>query len=75
MTTVRIATLDEQQLLDLADSIEQLTDVLQAAVQRIEIANAEGDRILSAWLPGARAVLASVAHVYSPAEPTDRSPS
>lgn len=33
-------------------------DALIQAVKRIELANAEGDPILSAWLPTARAALA-----------------
>jgi len=35
-----------------------LLDVLQAAMARIELANAEGDPILSAWIPEARAAVA-----------------
>lgn len=39
-------------------SAPDLLDALQAAVARIEIANREGDPILSAWLPQARAAIA-----------------
>jgi hypothetical protein len=39
--------------------MQDLIDVLRAAVQRVEIANAEGDPILSAWLPDARVALVS----------------
>ena len=35
-----------------------LLEVLHAAVLRVELANSEGDMILSAWLPDARAALA-----------------
>ena len=35
-----------------------LLDTLEAAIGRIEIANAEGDPILSAWLPDAKATVA-----------------
>ncbi len=38
----------------------KLLDVLRAAVARVELANAEGDPILSAWLPGAKDLLAQV---------------
>jgi len=34
-----------------------LLEILKSAVARIEIANEEGDRILSAWLPDARAAI------------------
>lgn len=37
----------------------ELLAELRFAVKRIEIANAEGDSILSAWLPGARATIES----------------
>ena len=37
---------------------DDLVEALQAAVARIEVANKEGDPILSAWLPDARAALA-----------------
>jgi hypothetical protein len=42
---------------DAAESISNLSEVLLAAVKRIEAANKEGDPILSAWLPDARRVL------------------
>lgn len=35
-----------------------LLDALKAAVLRVELANAEGDPILSAWLPDAWAAIA-----------------
>ncbi|WP_321907942.1 hypothetical protein [Burkholderia cepacia] len=35
-----------------------VSECLQHAVERVKIANAEGDPILSAWLPGAEALLA-----------------
>ena len=35
-----------------------LLDVLRFAVARVEIANGEGNPILSAWLPDARAAIA-----------------
>jgi hypothetical protein len=34
-----------------------LLDMLKAAVARVELANSEGDPILSAWLPEARAAI------------------
>ena len=38
----------------------ELRDVLELAVSRVELANAEGNPILSAWLPEAKAALAKV---------------
>ncbi len=38
----------------------ELLDILKMAVARIELANAEGDDIMSAWLPDAKAVIAKV---------------
>ena len=35
----------------------ELLEMLEIAVARIELANAESDPILSAWLPDARAVI------------------
>jgi hypothetical protein len=35
-----------------------LLDTLKAAVARIELANKEGNPILSAWLPDAKAIIA-----------------
>ena len=35
-----------------------ILDALRAAVARVELANREGNPILSAWLPGARAAIA-----------------
>lgn len=37
--------------------ITELIDVLNTAVRRVAIANAEGNPILSAWLPDARAAI------------------
>ena len=34
-----------------------LLEALETAVARIELANQQGDPILSAWLPGARAAI------------------
>lgn len=48
----RIARLEEQR--------DALVAMLDQAAKRIEIANAEGNAILSAWLPDARALLAKV---------------
>ncbi len=42
----------------MAAAAEDLLINLEAAVARVEIANAEGDPIMSAWLPGARAAIA-----------------
>lgn len=39
-------------------ALEELLDSLRFAVARVRVANAEGDPILSAWLPGADAVIA-----------------
>ena len=39
---------------------EQLLVVLREAIARVELANEEGDPILAAWLPGAKALLAQV---------------
>lgn len=37
--------------------VERLRELLRFAVARIELANAEGSPILSAWLPEAKAAL------------------
>lgn len=50
-----------------ADAVRDLVESLQAAVGRVEIANKEGDPILSAWLPSARAALGRAA-VLAPAQ-------
>jgi hypothetical protein len=42
---------------DLRKQRDELLDVLRTAIRRVEIANAEGDPILSAWLPTARAAI------------------
>lgn len=42
----------------LAPGHADLRNSLRCAVARVELANAEGDPILSAWLPGARAAIA-----------------
>ena len=42
---------------------DALTHYVELAVGRVELANAEGDPILSAWLPGARAALAKAQDV------------
>ncbi len=56
----RFKTLFRQMTLQ-SESLERekadLVDLLRAAVARIELANAEGDDILSAWLPDAKATL------------------
>lgn len=39
------------------DAVKDLLDVLTAAVRRVEMANAEGNPILSAWLPDANAAI------------------
>lgn len=46
--------------LESGDTMRVVTDLaecLHAAVVRVQLANAEGDPILSAWLPTARAAL------------------
>lgn len=43
-----------------------LADDLVYAIRRIEVANAEGNPILSAWLPGARAALAAAGRPTPP---------
>jgi hypothetical protein len=42
---------------ELNAQIVRLQEVLRAAVLRVELANKEGNAILSAWLPDARALL------------------
>lgn len=42
----------------LASAAPDLLEELKTAVARVEIANAEGNPILSAWLPGARLAIA-----------------
>lgn len=39
----------------------ELLEALRFAVKRVELANAEGDPILSAWLPDAKAAIAKAA--------------
>lgn len=41
-----------------AHAAPKLLEALEAAVARIELANTEGNPILSAWLPSARAAIA-----------------
>ena len=40
------------------EAVPDLLTVLRAAVARVELANREGDPILSAWLPDAQAAIA-----------------
>lgn len=40
--------------------VADVCDALLTAIRRVELANSEGDPILSAWLPDARAALARV---------------
>lgn len=42
----------------MASASEDLLTELEAAVARIELANKEGNPIMSAWLPSARAAIA-----------------
>jgi len=49
-----------QKLQHQSGAIADLCDLLHTAIARVQIANAEGDPILSAWLPDARAALAQV---------------
>ena len=51
-------TATEYAIAALVKEAPNLLDELKAAVARIELANGEGDPILSAWLPGAQAVIA-----------------
>jgi len=39
-------------------SAPEMLDCLRAAIARVEVANAEGDAIISAWLLSARAIVA-----------------
>lgn len=39
--------------------LNRLADLLRAAVARVELANSEGNPILSAWLPDAKSTLES----------------
>ena len=43
----------------LISAAPDLLDALRAAVARVEVANREGDPILSGWLPSARAAIAT----------------
>lgn len=58
----------------LIKSAPDLLDSLKAAVARVEIANAEGNPILSAWLPDAKALIAhadgATVSAYDPVEKT-----
>jgi hypothetical protein len=45
------------------ESLKELVDTMQAAIKRIEIANAEGNPILSAWLPDAQAAIANATKI------------
>ena len=58
-TTVTGFPADPIATADLRRQRDELLDVLRTAVRRVEIANAEGDPILSAWLPTARAAIAN----------------
>lgn len=40
------------------NSFDAMREALEAAVARVELANAEGNSIMSAWLPEAKAALA-----------------
>jgi len=42
---------------DAADLIAELLPVLEAAISRVQLANEEGNPILSAWLPDALSTL------------------
>ena len=53
----RLADSFPQEIAKLEDEKAVLLDILKAAAARIELANAEGDNILSAWLPDARAAI------------------
>ena len=53
----RLADSFPQKIAKLEDEKVVLLDILKAAAARIELANAEGDNILSAWLPDARAAI------------------
>lgn len=46
--------------------VDHLATMLESAIVRIEMANAEGDPILSAWLPAAKATLARAKCARSP---------
>lgn len=47
------------------ESAEEMLELLKAAVARVEVANQEGDPILSAWVPGAKAAIAKAEGVLS----------
>lgn len=38
----------------------ELLDLLKSAIARVELANAEGNNILSAWLPDAKAIVTKI---------------
>ncbi len=40
--------------------LQYVATILDSAIGRVEMANAEGDPILSAWLPNARAIVAQL---------------
>jgi len=46
-----------ERLQDAADLIAELLPVLEAAISRVQLANEEGNPILSAWLPDALSTL------------------
>lgn len=48
----------ENLILRAVNSHDAMREALEAAVARVELANAEGNSIMSAWLPDAKAALA-----------------
>lgn len=51
------------------EAVPDLLHQLQMAVVRVELANREGDPILSAWLPGARAAIAKATYEKEQVKP------
>lgn len=45
-------------LLNAVNSFDAMREALEQAIARIEVANREGNQIMSAWLPDAKAALA-----------------
>lgn len=51
------ALLKEQDSSTGNEQVDRLKDILRQAIARVKLANAEGDPILSAWLPSAEEAL------------------
>lgn len=56
--TVEQATANVELIVRAVNSYDAMREALEQAIARIEVANQEGNPIMSAWLPDAKAALA-----------------